>query len=75
VSRSSNEAKYKAMADAMAKIMWIQSILHELQVPGPHCARLWCDSLGAKYLASNPNFHGCMKHVEIDYHFLGSCST
>jgi hypothetical protein len=66
VSRASIEAEYKTMADATAEVMWIQSILHELQVPGPHCARLWCDNLGAKYLASNPIFHGWMKHVEID---------
>jgi hypothetical protein len=25
--------------------------------------------MGAKYLASNPIFHGRMKHVETDYHF------
>jgi hypothetical protein len=26
--------------------------------------------MGAKYLASNLFFHGRMKHVEVDYHFL-----
>jgi hypothetical protein len=26
--------------------------------------------MGAKYLASNPIFHGRMKHVEVDYHFV-----
>jgi hypothetical protein len=69
----STKAEYKAMADATAEIMWIQSILHELQIPGPRCARLWCDDLGAKYLASNPIFHGRMKNVEIDYHFVQEC--
>jgi hypothetical protein len=24
----------------------------------------------AKYLTSNPNFHGRMKHVKVDYHFV-----
>jgi hypothetical protein len=70
VSRSSTEAEYKAIADATVEIMWIQSVLCELQVLGPRCARLWCDNLGAKYLASNPIFHGRMKHVKINYHFV-----
>jgi hypothetical protein len=26
--------------------------------------------MGAKYLASNPFFHGRMKHIEVDYHFV-----
>jgi hypothetical protein len=70
VSRSSTEAEYKEMADAMVEIMWIQFVLHELRVLGPRSVRLWCDNMGAKYLASNPIFHGPMKHVEVDYHFI-----
>jgi hypothetical protein len=26
--------------------------------------------MGAKYLSSNPVFCGCMKHIEVDYHFV-----
>jgi hypothetical protein len=26
--------------------------------------------MGAKYLSSNPVFHGHMKHIEVDYHFV-----
>jgi hypothetical protein len=70
VSQSSTEVEYKVMADATAELMWIQSILQELCVPCPRSARLWCDNLGAKYLASNPVFHGRMKHIEVDYHFV-----
>jgi hypothetical protein len=58
------------MANATAEVMWVQFILRELQVPGPRCFRLWCDNLGAKYLASNPVFHGRMNHMEINYHFV-----
>jgi hypothetical protein len=70
VSRSSTEAEYKAMADATVEIMWVQAVLRELRIPCPLSARLWCDNMGPKYLASNPVFYGRMKHVEIDYHFV-----
>jgi hypothetical protein len=70
VSRSSSEAEYKTMTNAIAEIMWVQSVLNELGVPCPRSARLWCDNMGAKYLTSNPIFHKRMKHIEIDYHFI-----
>jgi hypothetical protein len=70
VSRSSTKAEYKGMTDATTEIMWVQVVLCELCIPCPLSARLWCDNMGTKYLASNPIFHGRMKHVEIDYHFL-----
>jgi hypothetical protein len=58
------------MADATAELMWVQTILQELLVPHSRNARLWCHNMGAKYLASNPIFHGRMKHVDVDYHFV-----
>jgi hypothetical protein len=70
VSRSTTEAEYKAMANTTAEIMWVQFVLHELEGPGPRSAQLWCDNMGAKYLALNPIFHGRMKHAEVDYHFV-----
>lgn len=65
VSRSSTESEYKALANATAEVMWVQTLLRELGVPSPPMARIWCDNLGAKYLASNPVFHARTKHIEI----------
>jgi hypothetical protein len=70
VSRSSTEAKYKAIANATTEIMWIQVLLQELGVPHPSAASLWCDNLGATYLSANPMFHARTKHIEVDYHFV-----
>jgi hypothetical protein len=47
-----------------------QSLMYELGVAQKVPPRLWCDNLGATYLSANPVFHGQVKHVEIDFHFV-----
>ncbi|XP_035842850.1 uncharacterized mitochondrial protein AtMg00810-like [Helianthus annuus] len=70
VSRSSTESEYKALADAVAELTWLQTLLRELHVPTRSAPKLWCDNLGATYLSANPVFHARTKHVEVDYHFV-----
>jgi hypothetical protein len=70
VSRSSTEVEYKALANATAEVIWVQSLLAELGVSQSRAAVLWCDNLGATYLSANPVFHARTKHIEVDYHFV-----
>jgi histone deacetylase 1/2 len=67
VSRSSTEAEYKALANATAEVIWVQSLLGELGIKQTKVPCLWCDNLGATYLSAN---HARTKHIEIDYHFV-----
>lgn len=75
VSCSSTKAEYCILATTCAELFWIQYLLLELQVPLSQLPTLWCDNIGATFLASNPMFHACTKHVEIDYHFVRECVT
>jgi hypothetical protein len=70
MSRSSTEAEYKAIADAIAELIWLQILLRELGIYSSRPATLWCDNIGATYLCANPTFHRRSKHVEVDYHFV-----
>jgi hypothetical protein len=63
ISRSSTEAEYKAIADGTTEIIWVQTLLKELNIFSPKAARLWCDNLEAKYLLANPFFYGRTKHI------------
>jgi hypothetical protein len=70
IPRSSTEAEYKSMANVVAEIIWLQSLLKELRVSTPPATRLWCDNMEANYLSANLIFHGQMKYIEMDYHFV-----
>jgi hypothetical protein len=73
VSRSSTEAEYKAIANDMAKVIWIQSVLADLGIRLNRVPCLWCDNFGATYMTANPRFHGRTKHIEVDFHFVREC--
>ncbi|KAK9078942.1 hypothetical protein SSX86_003001 [Deinandra increscens subsp. villosa] len=70
VARSSTESEYRALAHTAAELRWIMSLLSELRVSLSFPPTLWCDNIGATYLAANPILHQRTKHLEIDLHFI-----
>jgi len=74
VSRSSTlMSEYKALANASTELIWIQSLLSELEISLSYAPILHCDNIGETYLNSNPIFPAPTKCIEIDYHFVRDC--
>jgi Reverse transcriptase (RNA-dependent DNA polymerase) len=69
VAKSSTEAEYQSLAMAAAELLWLKFLLLDLHISVPSPI-LYCDNLGATYLAANSVFHSRTKHVELDYHFV-----
>ncbi|PKA55473.1 putative mitochondrial protein [Apostasia shenzhenica] len=69
-SRSSAEAEYRAVANAIAECCWIRNLLGELHIPLTPASIIFCDNISAMYLSNNPVQHARVKHVELDLHFV-----
>lgn len=70
ISRSSAEAEYRGVANAVSETTWIRTLLLELKIPLQRATVVYCDNVSAIYLSSNPVQHQRTKLVEIDIHFV-----
>lgn len=70
VSRSSAEAEYRAVANAVAEATWLRQLLLELQTPLRRATLVYCDNISTVYMSTNPVQHQRTKHIEIDLHFV-----
>nr|XP_020189339.2 uncharacterized mitochondrial protein AtMg00810-like [Aegilops tauschii subsp. strangulata] len=64
VSRSSAEAEYRVVANAVAEASWIRQHLHELHRPSPTATIVFCDNVSAVYMSTNP-----VQHQRTKYHW------
>ncbi|RVW47642.1 Retrovirus-related Pol polyprotein from transposon RE1 [Vitis vinifera] len=70
VSKSSTKAKYCAMSTACSEIVWLRGLLEELRFPQTTSTPLHADNTNAIQIATNPIFHECTKHIEVDCHSI-----
>jgi len=79
VSRSSAEAEYRGVANAVAECTWLRQLLDELGCAPEKATVVFCDNVSACYMSSHPAHHRRTKHIELDVHFvlekvaLGQC--
>ncbi|KAJ9561648.1 hypothetical protein OSB04_006808 [Centaurea solstitialis] len=69
-SRSSAEAEYHGVANAVAETCWICNLLRELHHSPQNATVVYCDNVSAVYLTFILVQHQRKKHIEIDIHFV-----
>jgi hypothetical protein len=70
VSRSSAEAEYRGVANAVSECTWLRHLLRELHYDATKATIVYCDNISSVYMARNPVHHRRTKHIEIDIHFV-----
>nr|GEW64061.1 ribonuclease H-like domain-containing protein [Tanacetum cinerariifolium] len=70
LSRSSAEAEYRGVANAVAETSWIRNLLRELHTPLFTVTLVYYDNVSAIYMSANPIQHQRTKHIEIDIYFV-----
>lgn len=70
MSRSSAEAEYRGVANAVAECTWLRQLLNELSCSQDKATVIFCDNVSACYMSKNPVHHRRTKHIELDVHFV-----
>ncbi|GJU33413.1 ribonuclease H-like domain-containing protein [Tanacetum coccineum] len=68
--RTTSEAEYRGVANAVAESCWLRNILRELHTPLSSATLVYCDNVSAVYLSCNPVQYQRTKRIEIDIHFV-----
>jgi hypothetical protein len=70
VSRSSAEAEYRGIANAVAECSWLRHLLDELHHGVRQATIVYCDNVSSVYMSRNSVHHRRTKHIELDIHFV-----
>jgi hypothetical protein len=62
--------KKQTTVSPSVEICWLHMLFKDLRVYLSHTHTLWCDNVSTLALASNPLFHACTKHIEVDFHLI-----
>nr|GEX85893.1 ribonuclease H-like domain-containing protein [Tanacetum cinerariifolium] len=70
LSRSSAEAEYHGVTNAVVETCWLRNLLRKLHTPLSSATIVYCDNVNAVYLSCNLVQHQRTKHIKIGIHFF-----
>jgi len=70
VTRSSAEAKFRAVPQGICELVWLKIILEDSRIKLDEPMRLYCVNKYAISIAHNPVRQDRIKHIEIDSNFI-----
>ena len=70
VSLSMTKSEYIAVMHSMKEVLWLCSLLAELFSSLKAPTTLFSDNQAAITLTHDHQYHACMKHIDVHYHFI-----
>ena len=70
LSRSSEEVKYRGVANVVFESCWLRNLLLELHCPIQKVTLVYCDNVSVIYLVGNSVQHQRTKHIGMNIHFV-----
>ena len=70
ISLSTTESKYIAVTHASKEVLWLCSLIHQLFNIKLSPTTLYSNNQSAIALTKDHQYHACMKHINICYHFI-----
>ena len=67
---STAEAEYVSLSTAVQEGLWMKELIQDMDSTKTPSIDIMEDNQSAILMASNPQFHGRTKHIELRYHFI-----
>jgi hypothetical protein len=64
------EAEYITCSHCAHQILWLHSLFQEIGFLQQHPTPLYCNNQGTVTCTHDPQSHSCMKHINIQAHFI-----
>lgn len=73
VALSTTEAEYMLLTQSARQIQWMYSAMSEVGFLQPKPGQLIGDNSGSISLMKNTKQNSCIKHIDIQYHYIWEC--